>query len=51
MLGGAGSHPHDAVPGVAPLLGLATAISAAIAFASLSALARVLVDASILYKS
>jgi DME family drug/metabolite transporter len=42
MLVGAGSNAHDAVPGVAPLLGLGTAISAAIAFASLSALARML---------
>jgi drug/metabolite transporter, DME family len=42
MLVGGGSMGDDAVPGAAPLLGLATGILAAIAFASLSALARML---------
>jgi drug/metabolite transporter, DME family len=42
MLVGSGSTVHDTVPGAAPLLGLAAGISAAIAFASLSVLARML---------
>ena len=42
MLVGGGSIRHDAIPGAAPLLGLTTGILAAIAFASLSALARML---------
>jgi drug/metabolite transporter, DME family len=42
MLVGGGSMRHGAVPGAAPLLGLATGTLAAIAFASLSVLARVL---------
>jgi drug/metabolite transporter, DME family len=39
---GGGSKGHDAIPGAAPLLGLAIATLAAMAFASLSALARML---------
>jgi DME family drug/metabolite transporter len=42
MLIGGGSMRHGAVPGAAPLLGLAAGTLAAIAFASLSVLARVL---------
>jgi DME family drug/metabolite transporter len=39
---GGGSRAHDAVPGAAPLLGVAKRTLGAIAFASLSALARML---------
>jgi drug/metabolite transporter, DME family len=42
LLVGGGSRPHYGVPGAAPLLGLAAGILAAIMFASLSGLARVL---------
>jgi DME family drug/metabolite transporter len=42
ILVGGGSRAHHAVPGAAPLLGLATGTLAAIIFASLSGLARML---------